>query len=397
LSALKGRALEDYLVNNLSSLFPDLSLVSKHEKRADQGFDIHARNSSGTDYFFEIKSTECNRLNIGQIIEYKAKLAENFPDAKIILICKNVDTSIKKIVKQIGVEIWTFSDLGIFESSIKNIEEKKEIKLSPTEQKAYFALLKRGLILAKTDNLSSILGISPVWAKNILSHLAKKGVAQRIGRGKYVVIPADVIYGRKSYVGDPLILISQLLRETDYYIAYYSAAQIHGLTEQMPFRTIVAVLRQLRSIRTGNLSINFVKLQKSKFFGIEETKYSDDVLKVSDIEKTLIDCIDRPELCGGLPEVARIILNALEQKKVTYQRLILYLKRFGSYAVIQRMGVIIELITEKNAAIQVPPEVITELTTMVGSKIYPLDVKGSKKGQISKKWKINNNAGYLEI
>jgi hypothetical protein len=34
---------------------------------------------------------------------------------------------------------------------------------------------------------------------------------------------------------------------------------------------------------------------------------------------------------------------------------------------------------------------------LIGSRIYSLDVKASKKGKISRKWKIIDNAGYLEV
>jgi len=396
LSALKGSRFEDFIANNLSNFFPDLYVISRHKQGGDEGFDIHAKDPGGVDYFFEVKNSECNRLNIGQIIEYKAKLIKKFPQAKIILICKQADSSIKILLKQIDIEIWTFSDLGIPESPTDNMAVKKEEKLSPAEQKAYFSLLKRGSMLVKTEDLSAIRHISNAWAKNILSQLAKKGVTQRVGRGKYVVIPADVVYGRKSYVGDPLILISGLLKENDYFVAYYSAAHVHGLTEQMSFTTTVAVTKQTRSIHAGNISINFITVKKTKFFGIQEKIYSNILLKVSDIDKTLIDCIDRPDLCGGLPEVARIVFNALERNQINYPQLILYLKKLDNHAVTQRVGFLIEYIADKNG-IQIPLQKIDELASLVGPKIYPLDVKASKKGKISKKWKINNNAGYLEV
>ena len=397
MSALKGRAFEDYIANNLSRFFPDVNFVSRREQGADQDFGIHAKDSNGIDYFFEVKNSECNRLNIGQIVEYKAKLAKKLPEAKIILICKKVDESIKELVKKIGIDIWAFSDLGILESKIANVEEKKEIlKLSPTEQKAYFALLKRGSIIARTEDLSSVLGVSTAWAKNILSKLARKGVAQRVGRGKYVVIPADILYGRKSYIADPFVLINALMKETEYYVAYYSAAHLHGLTEQMPFKTTVAVLNQMRSINVGNIFLNFVNLKKSRFFGYEEIRYLDATINVSDIEKTLVDCVDRPELCGGFPEVARIISNAFETGQVHQQKLVSYVKKFGSHAVAQRLGFIMEYVQEKQK-VHVEPEILEELLHLIGSKIYPLDTKSSKKGEMSKKWKINNNSGYLEI
>lgn len=72
------------------------------------------------------------------------------------------------------------------------------------------------------------------------------------------------------------------------------------------------------------------------------------------------------------------------------------IKFFGSHAVAQRLGFIIEYIEEKKK-IQVEPQILEELQHLIGSKIYPLDVKSSKKGEISKKWSLNNNTGYLEI
>jgi predicted transcriptional regulator of viral defense system len=393
MSSLKGIAFEDYVANNLSRLFPNLSIVSQHEQVANRVFDIHAKDSNGIDYFIEVKNSECNRLNIGQIVEYKASLAKAEPMAKIILVCRNVDESLKEVLKNLGVDVRTFVDLGIPEYIFSNeAVETGLLKLSPIEQNAYFALLKRGFVIARAKDLSLVLDVSFSWAKNILSKLGKRGVAQRVGRGKYLVIPADVLYGRKSYVADPLVLISELMKGTDYYVAYYSAAHVHGLTEQMPFKTTVAVLKQMRPIRVGNIFVSFVNLKKSRFFGDEETKYLDAILTISDIEKTLVDCVDRPELCGGVSEVVRIVSNAFETERVSLQKLVSYVQRFGSHAVAQRLGFIIEYIEEKKK-IQVEPEILEELLHFIGSKIYSLDVKSSKKGEISKKWNINNNTG----
>jgi predicted transcriptional regulator of viral defense system len=71
-------------------------------------------------------------------------------------------------------------------------------------------------------------------------------------------------------------------------------------------------------------------------------------------------------------------------------------KRFRSHAVAQRLGFIIEYVEEKQK-MQLEPEILDELLSLTGVKIYPLDVKSPKNGEISKKWKIINNAGYLEV
>jgi predicted transcriptional regulator of viral defense system len=364
---------------------------------ANRVFDIHAKDSEGVDYFVEVKNSECNRLSLGQIVEYKANLAKIDPEAKIILICKKVDESIKEVLKNIGVTVRTFFDLGLTEDTVGYEAGKTGLlKLSPIEQKAYFALLKRGSIIARVEDLSSVLVVSPVWAKNILSKLASHGAAQRVGRGKYVVIPADVMYGRKSYVADPLVFVSELMKGTEYYIAYYSAAHVHGLAEQMPFKTTVVVLKQMRPVEIENIRLSFVNLKRSRFFGYEEVKYLDVILNVSDLEKTIVDCVDRSELCGGIPEVIRALSNAFESGRVNWQRLVSYARRFKSHAVAQRLGFILEHLKERRK-MRVESEILDDLLRLTGSKIYPLDIQASREGEISKKWKILNNAGYLEV
>jgi predicted transcriptional regulator of viral defense system len=374
-----------------------LDLVSRHKQAANRVFDIHAKDPNGVNYFIEAKNSKCNRLSIGQIVEYKANLAKIDPQAKVVLVCKDADATVKDILKKIGVNIQTFSDLGI-PQNIAGYKARKtrRLKLSPTEQKAYFALLKRGCTIAKVEDLTSTLSVSPAWAKNILSNLARNGAAQRVGRGKYVMIPADVMYGRKSYVADPLVFVSELMKGTEYYVAYYSAAHFNGLTEQMPFKTTVAVLKQTRPKKIGNIWVSFVNLKKPRFFGYEEVKYLDAVLNMSNLEKTIIDCVDRSELCGGIPEVVRTLANAFESQQVNWQRLVSHVRRFQSHAVAQRLGFIIEYIKERKKT-PVEPKILDDLLQLTSSKIYPLDAKASKEGETSKKWKIINNAGYIEI
>ena len=397
-SPSKEKMLEDYIADNLPRFFPDLRVTSRNERVANGGrFDIHAKDSNGIDYYIEVKESRCNRLSTGQIVEYKANLSKVNPEAKIILICRDINPLLRETLKKIDVDVETFVDLRIPEDIAQSQANRTgRMKLSPVEQDAYFALLRQGFSIAKAENLASTLAISHARAKNILSKLASDGVAQRVGKGKYVIIPADVLYHRKGYVADPLILVSKLMKGIDYYVAYYSAAHIHGITEQIPFKTTVAILKQLRPIKIGNMDVNFVNLKKSRFFGYEETGYMDARLNVSDLEKTLIDCVDRPELCGGIAEVIRTLSNAFEAEKLNWQKLGAYVKRFESHALAQRLGFIIELLRERKK-IPVEQTIFDELLSLTSSKVYPLDVKAQKQGETSRKWRITNNAGPLEV
>lgn len=395
---MKGSVLEDYVANNLSRLFPGLELVGRHERVAYRGtFDLHAKDSNGVDYYIELKESECNRLNIGQIVEYRARLAKVGPEAHVILVCKEVEESIRELLSKIGIEIRTFSDLKVPKEILGYEAGKSQLmKLSPVEQGAYFALLKRGSIIARAEDLSAVLNVSPAWAKNILSKLARHGAAQRVGKGKYAIIQADIMYGRKSYITDPLILVGELMKGSEYYVAYYSAAHVHGITEQMPFKTMVAVLKQMRPISVGNICLNFVNLKRSRFFGYEEVRYSDAILNVSDLEKTIVDCVDRQDLCGGIAEVVRTLVNAVDTGRFNWERLVSYVKKFGSHALGQRLGFVIEYL-EKSRKIQVKPKTLDDLLQLTGSRVYPLDIKASIEGKVSRKWKIINNAGLFEV
>ena len=64
--------------------------------------------------------------------------------AKIIVVCrKNVDESLKEVLKNLESNVRTFRDLGISEyMNLNDVVETGLSKLSPIEQNAYFALLK---------------------------------------------------------------------------------------------------------------------------------------------------------------------------------------------------------------------------------------------------------------
>jgi predicted transcriptional regulator of viral defense system len=62
----------------------------------------------------------------------------------------------------------------------------------------------------------------------------------------------------------------------------------------------------------------------------------------------------------------------------------------------QRLGFIIELLKERKG-IQVDQAIIDELLSLSSSKVYRLDIEAPKRGEISRKWRIINNAGTLEI
>ena len=95
------------------------------------------------------------------------------------------------------------------------------------------------------------------------------------------------------------------------YIGWWSAAAFHGFTTQKPATVFVAVKRQTPARTIEGAEIRFVSVEPRKFFGSKRYPVYGRNILISDPEKTVTDCIDRPDLAGGPAELTRIVHAAM--------------------------------------------------------------------------------------
>jgi predicted transcriptional regulator of viral defense system len=72
-----------------------------------------------------------------------------------------------------------------------------QIQLSHLEQTVYFAALRQDIHVLDVERVEALAAISRGHASKLLAAMARKGALYRVGRGRYVVIPSDVLYGRR--------------------------------------------------------------------------------------------------------------------------------------------------------------------------------------------------------
>jgi predicted transcriptional regulator of viral defense system len=273
-------------------------------------------------------------------------------------------------------------------------EEPGTIQLSHLEQTIYFASQRQGVHLLDAGFATDLVGISRRHAVNLLASMAQKGALHRVGRGRYAVIPPDVLYGRKSYVVDPHLILDELMQSNGadgrYYVAYQSAAAIHGAAHQLPFVLLVAVPQQRRPIELGRARIQFVQLKQEKFFGFQQTTYHDVPLNVSDPERTILDCLERFDLCGGVAEVARTISALIGEADPA--TLLDYLPRMDNQALAQRLGLILERL---GTVQEIEGHLIAGIARQVGEHVYPLDPHEPEAGVLDSRWRIRENVDVL--
>lgn len=144
------------------------------------------------------------------------------------------------------------------------------IQLSHLEQTVYFAALRQGIQVLDVERVEALTAISRGHASKLLAGMARKSALHRVGRGHYVVIPSDVLYGRQTFVADPFQIVDELLQRegvAEYHVAYQSAALVYGAANQLPQALLIALPGQRRPLALGRAEIIFVQVQRAKFFG----------------------------------------------------------------------------------------------------------------------------------
>ncbi len=80
---------------------------------------------------------------------------------------------------------------------------------------------------------------------------------------------------------------------------------------------------------------------------------------MADAEKTVLDCLDRPQSAGGIPEVAATLKNG--QGRLDWAKFADYALRFRSQALLQRLGYLVDTLE-----IPMPPAARERLLAAVG-------------------------------
>lgn len=219
--------------------------------------------------------------------------------------------------------------------------------------------------------------------KELLSDMVSRGLLMRLKKGLYYLIPFE--QDPETFMPDWHLLAEPLTKGTQHYIGYYSALQIHHLITQPSLKEQIVVAKQLRPSQLNIKGVNFqfVYHNKEHFFG-EKKIWIDNFNKVlcSDLEKTFIDCLFKPEYAGGIVEIAKAIY--MSKDKIDFNQLLDYAIKFSSQAVIKRLGFLLQLL-------EIKTEIIDKLRKLKTNSYVILDTELPKHGKRLSSWSIQQN------
>ena len=155
-------------------------------------------------------------------------------------------------------------------------------------------------------------------------------------RNELILILEKGKYCRHNF-NDELVIGSFLAGQGA--IAYWSAMSYHGLTSQIPNTVFVQTQRRKTQKTIRGIRYNFVLVEASEFVGHQYQGFGNRTFLVTDLEKTIIDCLDKPQFCGDFEDLIRAIANW----KPNEDKLIAYCTKLNNKAVTKRLGYLIEL------------------------------------------------------
>jgi predicted transcriptional regulator of viral defense system len=237
-------------------------------------------------------------------------------------------------------------------------------------------------------DFAELTGKRDTRAAKLLHQLRQSGWVERIARGRYFVIPLEA-GADSAWSEDTLLVASQLADPAA--VAYWSACHHWNWTEQIP-RTVFIQTPQKKLHNTKTVlgvRYRFVRVRADKFFGTIQRSVGGGRAVVTDREKTLVDALDHPELCGGIGLVFDMLPTA--GGAVNWDRVEEYLQRLGSGAAYKRLGLLVERL-EKKISIPDRERRIERWYTHRTGGYAPLEPAGAADGPVNARWRVRLNA-----
>lgn len=161
-------------------------------------------------------------------------------------------------------------------------------------------------------------------------------------RTKKVLKVRNGLYVRVDIMGFPVSTKFEIASKIaeDSFVCYHSALEYYGVANQV-FNSITVASK----IRFNSFIFNDIEyLRKSFKHNVQIINIISSGVRITSLERTIIDCLDDINEAGGIEE----ILNALEQIRILDEhKLLEVLKTYNSVFLYQKVGFVLEHYKEK--------------------------------------------------
>jgi predicted transcriptional regulator of viral defense system len=260
------------------------------------------------------------------------------------------------------------------------IKTKNMSSLTPKESEFLSKIAEKGLSIF-TFEQAQALWSPPERTPDALYRLTQKGWLLRLERGIYLLIPLEAGPAR-AWTENGFIIAQYLVDPAA--VAYWSALHYWNMTEQIPQVIFVQTTRRKQSTEIAGMKFRFVTVIDGHFFGLTSVFIAGKTAQVTDREKTLVDCAARPDLCGGIFQLAQALKS--NHSQLNWDKLDQYLKQWDGGTVVKRLGYLVEALKLPNQE-----DRLNRWQSLISRGISLLEPGAGIHGPIRTRWQVRVN------
>jgi len=255
--------------------------------------------------------------------------------------------------------------------------------LGNTEARFLATLASRDKSIFTTEDARQATGTSALATNSLISNLLAKKWLIRLNRGTYLIVPLSAGEAGE-YSENWYVVARHLIEPAGYYLSHFSALEIHQMTTQPVLTVYISTPVRRISKEIAGARYRFVAIKREDLWGLEDTWVTpSERVKTSDLERTILDCLDRPDLSGGVIEVARGLWAVRD--RIDFVKLVQYTERLGRKTVAKRLGFLLEALAIGT------PESTAALKRFVTASYTLLDPTLPAEGRYVAKWRVRAN------
>jgi predicted transcriptional regulator of viral defense system len=220
---------------------------------------------------------------------------------------------------------------------------------------------------------------------NLITYHQNQGHILRIRRGLYYSIPKGTDPAHCPI--DPFLVASKMAEDS--VIAYGSALDLHGKLHTIQNRMIYLTKKRVmasfdfRDIKYQAVAIpSALKAAGQETFGAQSIDRLGQPVFVTSLERTLVDVLDRPYLCGSWEEIW-LSLEGIEY--LDMDQVLKYALLLANSTTIAKLGFFLETHRE---ALMVPEHYLEELRKSCPAKPHYMDRNQNQPQKMIAKWNL---------
>lgn len=214
---------------------------------------------------------------------------------------------------------------------------------------------------------------------NTLKHLLGSKQIVKVRKGLYEVIPTEQV-GKEKPMAEKFLLARKVT--SPYCLAYHSALEIHGVANSAIYNIVyITSPNQFRHFKYEGVRYRWIP--RKHLTGTEKTIWSTAQIIVTDRERTIIDCIDRLDLAGGLEEAFKSLSS---MTNVNFDRLYHHAKNEQKKVLFHKLGFFLSL-KQIREGWNIDDQKLNKIKQNLSSKIYYFEAYRGE-GKLVKEWNL---------